>query len=636
MNLNTLRTVIGAAAELGLEQVLLNLAYKTAIKLGLYSWVRYGTSLPSHIHAIDPTDGNCPHDALTSLLSPSAKTKILDRADKICLGYYEQFGVAGFPINLSPPNNKTHWADLEKGPIRNSQDQDIKLIWEPARFGWGLQLAQAFTLTHNPVYANFFQHKLHEFSVENPAGYGENWQSAQECAIRVINILFASHLFGNFPTLDWYKALPVIIETHAVRISQTLEYARSQNNNHYLSESVALITCARALPAHPKAGNWHKTGWQGVHWCLRNQFENDGEYVQHSTNYHRLVLQLLLWLRMVDPYGFGDEDLTIIRSATQWYANMADPTTGLAPNLGANDGAYIFPLSCLPFEDHRPVVQASLRTFFGACIPAGDWDDLRFWMGDTNTAEYPVFVRSQRSSIADGAWRLSLRAITYRNRPSHADHLHCDVWAHGKPIALDAGTFSYNLPSPWQNALADTQAHNTVTVDGLSQMDRISKFLFTKWSASSADINPDGSLTGTFHPTTKAKYTHQREISGSNGHFYVRDRVVSNSAGSPRRFRLHWLLSDLNWEWHIDSGITLTAQTGHTKYYISIEPSTPIFQYRITKAGTNLDGSLYAESIDGWYSPTYLQKIPAISIALEGMGTEYSFTTQFWAEHTQV
>ena len=635
MKLTQIQNLIVVALELGPAQVALNLAYKIGLKLQLYAQMRYNTSVPGHISAIDPASGNTLNKAILTLLTPTAKARILDRADKICQGSYEQFGLEGSPIALRPPNNKTHWVDLEQDQKKSGQEQDIKLIWEPARFGWGLQLAQAYNLTHNSIYVENFHQKLNQFIDENPAGFGENWQSAQECAIRIINILFASHLFGDFPNLPWHGALSLLIETHAVRITQTLAYAQSQNNNHYLSESIALITCAKALPVHPKAVTWYKTGWRGVRWCLQNQFEQDGEYVQHSTNYHRLVLQLLLWVHCIDPNGFTSEDLTVIKNATIWYANISEPRTGLAPNLGANDGAYLFPISCLPFEDHRPIAQACLQIFCGATLPAGIWDDMLAWMGVLPNNNLIPFTPSPRLSIADPTWRLFLRAIRYRNRPSHADHLHCDVWAYGRPIALDAGTFSYNNPSPWQNGLADTNVHNAVTVDGRGQMERVSKFLFTKWSTSTATVASDGTIKGIFQSRTKVAYTHYREVSNVNGHFFVRDSVESRIKGKPRRFRLHWLLADLDWQWQVGSEICLTAQYGDLRYFVQIEPYTPSFEYRITRAGINLDGSLPAEVVDGWFSPTYLQKIPAVSVAVEGVGQEYSFSTQFWATPIQ-
>ena len=60
---------------------------------------------------------------------------------------------------------------------------------------------------------------------------------------------------------------------------------------------------------------------------------------------------------------------------------MIDPASGQTPNLGANDGALIFPLSSMPFNDFRPTVQAAARAFLRTGLPAGAWDEMSLWLG---------------------------------------------------------------------------------------------------------------------------------------------------------------------------------------------------------------------------------------------------------------
>ncbi len=75
--------------------------------------------------------------------------------------------------------------------------------------------------------------------------------------------------------------------------------------------------------------------------------------------------------------------------------------------------------------------------------------------------------------------------------------LHVDLWWRGHNVALDAGTYSYNAPEPWDNVLAQTAYHNTVTVDDLDQMERVAKFLWLPWLRSGyapAQRSPGGGL----------------------------------------------------------------------------------------------------------------------------------------------
>ena len=89
-------------------------------------------------------------------------------------------------------------------------------------------------------------------------------------------------------------------------------------------------------------------------------------------------------------YIFADEKPRFARndklaSATRWLAALTDPISGGAVNLGANDGAYIFPLANGDFRDFRPVVQAASRLFLGAdAFESGAWDEMSLWFGEVS------------------------------------------------------------------------------------------------------------------------------------------------------------------------------------------------------------------------------------------------------------
>ena len=170
------------------------------------------------------------------------------------------------------------------------------------------------------------------------------------------------------------------IAYHAARIPPTLIYARSQNNNHLVTELAALYTAGVALD-QPQ---WRELGWRWLNRALRTQISSYGEYIQHSTNYHRLMLQTALWADMVlreRHQHWPPLTLAALIRASHWMFSMIDPASGRTPNLGANDGALIFPLSSTPFNDFRPTVQAAARAFLRTILPAGAWDEMSLWLG---------------------------------------------------------------------------------------------------------------------------------------------------------------------------------------------------------------------------------------------------------------
>ena len=160
---------------------------------------------------------------------------------------------------------------------------------------------------------------------------------------------------------------------------------------------------------------------------------------------------------------------------------MLDPVSGRAPNLGANDGSLVLPLSASAYEDFRPTVQAAARAFLRTSLPAGDWDDLALWLGlppSEHTADSAAYAAEHLRATNSWAY---LRASSWKTRLSHMDQLHVDLWWRGYNVAADAGTYLYNAPPPWDNPLVSSRVHNCLTVDGREQMTRGGRFLVLDW-----------------------------------------------------------------------------------------------------------------------------------------------------------
>ena len=132
-----------------------------------------------------------------------------------------------------------------------------------------------------------------------------------------------------------------VIAAHAERITATLDYARAQNNNHLVSEAAGLYTAAALLPEHPQAEKWRKLGWEWLNHALQTQISPDGTYIQHSTNYLRLVLQLALFVRQIAVQqgdDFPDETCTRLAAATRWLGRCWMRIPVGCPTWGAMTG----------------------------------------------------------------------------------------------------------------------------------------------------------------------------------------------------------------------------------------------------------------------------------------------------------
>jgi 8-oxo-dGTP pyrophosphatase MutT (NUDIX family) len=414
------------------------------------------------------------------------------------------------------------------------------------------------------------------------------------------------------------------------------------------------------------ASRWHKIGWEWLQYAFLTQIDADGTYIQHSTNYHRLMLQSAIWAVAVQQHSFKLETLSskafvnLIHS-TSWLLLMLDPQTGRVPNLGHNDGSYILPLTVCPWHDYRPVIHAAARLFWQVnLLPHGPWQDMSCWLGlsdqpikgqqsiDSYQASYqkenarheiPINSPYVLVNQTGGSWAV-LQAAQFHSRPAHADQLHLDLWRHGQNIALDPGTYLYNSPPPWDNSLTSAMVHNTVTVDDQEYLLRAGRFLYLDRSQAkvlASHYDPESkshTLTASHAGYRKLGITHIRTVTTfQDGHWEVEDSL-EGSTGQAHSLRLHWLLPDWEYELYDTSqdarfpGYKLTLRSAGCKVTLHsgvMQPDvgnqkTSALEFQLARAGELLVGTGTVPPIAGYYSPTYGVKIPALAYILKVKG----------------
>lgn len=616
---STLSLRLTAARELGFTQTALFFFFQLGKKIGLWQrltpprdWTAYQGEL--HTREIIPAP-EVPRAADSPFLPiPPAAEDILN--ERVTL-----FGALTVPLTLTVPSPLHHWTYHETAQIHG---QDIKFIWEPARFGWVFPLAHAYALTNNDRYPATFWTHFETFCAANPPNLGPHWSSAQEVGLRLIAFVSAHRAFADAPssTPARLAALGAAVAAHAARIPPTLLYARAQNNNHLLSESAALYTAGLTLPNHPQAAHWRALGWKWFHHGLQTQIEPDGTYSQHSTNYHRLMLQLALWVHNLAQNAhqpFPALSLQCLAAATRWLLALCDPATGRVPNLGPNDGAYIFPHPTLPFHDYHPVLELASRAFLGEefSVASNQWSVV-----SGQSAVGGKRLHTDHCLLTTPHSRALLRAAHFSRRPGHADQLHLDLWWRGLNVALDPGTYLYNADPPWDNALMSAFVHNTLTVNGLDQMTRAGRFLYiNRAQATILELTP-ARLVAEHNGYRALGLRHRRTVEPLSNGWRVTDVLLPNSPfplpSSPFSFRLHWLLPD--WPWKLE-GNMLTVQSPFGEVRVKmVNREWSMINGQLFRAGETLFGDVPAHPTWGWFSPTYGVKEPALAFVGEGAG----------------
>jgi len=658
------RIAFKALRELGLPSVCLYALYRLGLWSGYFrrKTVDGGRNTIDEIGEVqaafvlrpifDLPDG----EKLVAILGEEGKTQLLAEADEIVAGRVRLFGGSPVAIKLIPDGPLRHWTEYELGVTGEGEETiDIKFIWEVGRFGWAYTLARAYHISRDERYAQAFWEYTRTFIEANPPGMGRHWISGQEVALRLIAMAFSWNVLREsiHSTADRADQLGRAIAAHAGRIPPTMVYARSQNNNHLLTEAAGIYTAGTALPEHPQAKRWRELGWRWLNRGFQQQIAEDGTYIQHSANYHRLMLQVALWARLLahaSGQDFPELTLRRLAGATRWLLALLDEDSGQTPNLGPNDGAYIQPLSVCPFQDYRPGLQAASRAFLDEQMFAeGLWQEMGEWYqvasckfhvkpGTSNLKpDNPAVLRNS----SHHSWAY-LRIARFTSRPGHADQLHLDLWWRGLNVAQDAGSYLYNGAPPWDNSLACTRVHNTVSVESQDQMQRLGRFLWLDWALGSMTEHEkaaDGAwewISGQHDGYRRLGVIHQRSVTAwAEGRWMVEDHLFKAASSrwrvdmKPGIFtcQLHWLLPD--WEFHEirDSKfeIRISSPFGWIVVRISQADESRLsnfdsLEFQIVRGGRLVSGSGEVHPTLGWVSPTYGYKEPALSVVAIARG----------------
>jgi Heparinase II/III-like protein/Heparinase II/III N-terminus len=513
---------------------------------------------------------------------------------------------------------------------------DLKFILESSRFLFVYPLVRAYALTGNDKFPQAFWKVVEDWARHSPPMTGPLWICGQECSLRILAWSFALHAFIRSPsiTAERVTLLVSMIAAQAWRTAQTLGYARSQRSNHLISEAVGLWTTGTLYPELREAQVWQNLGAHLLHEAVLDQITPEGVSQQHSFNYQRMILHLLLWtLRLSEIHHAPlHEDIrTRTQAAFDFMSLWVDPASGSAPNYGSDDGSLILPLASCPYRDFRPLLQLGAAVLHRPVLPPGPWDEAALWFGvkpecgDETIQPPPPSLETGYFRLGDeNSWAL-IRAGRYTRRPFQADQLHVDLWWRGLNLARDAGTFLYNGPVPWNNGLARTAVHNTVTVDHRDQMRRAGRFLWVDWAQAEGRVHfsRNGACADRFEGEhdgyKRLGVKHRQTVQWLGGSGWV---IVDDLEGTgDHDARLHWLLPDLPCQVS-DSPfqVVLTSSQSRVRWDIFCSASASAAIVRAGKSSA-LEVTGSDTELLGWESPTYGDLQPAVSLVYQTHST---------------
>jgi hypothetical protein len=579
-------------------------------------------------------------EALSALTKDSVPV-----AENVLAGKLDLFGAGALSVGFPPDwhrnpltgdgvDRTSHWSEVSYFGTGG-----IKPTWELSRFPQVLPLVRAYAQTGDEKYAEAFWQLFASWRTANPPQHGCNWKCGQETALRAITLCFGFYAFQNARATapERIADLAATMAVHAERIAFHIDFARSQKNNHGISEGAGLWTIGLLFPEFALAPRWRELGREVLEEEAARQFYADGAYVQHSFNYQRLAMDTLVWCARLGERNrqpLSDALFRAISRSAAFLHEMVEPRTGELPNFGSNDSALLLRLSSCDIRDFRPSLQAAHYLCWGSHLFApGPWDEALVWMfgqgaiertltpdlGPAPPKSFTAETSGYHTLRGEDSWAL-LRAPKYVDRPGHADVLHVDLWWRGQNLLCDPGTYLYDGEPGWDNELISADVHNTVTIDGSDPMLRAGLFLWLDWPEAKtqprrvAGKNLLESITAAHDGYAKLGATHRRSVIRIAEEVWV---IVDDVLGSgTHEVAVQWLVPDTP---HIVTGQGIDFR----EWRIDWNASAPA-QLDIVRAGEVIHGAPKATDRlkhRGWSSKRYAQREPAKSLRITAVAT---------------
>lgn len=442
-----------------------------------------------------------------------------------------------------------HWSEINDF---NPLNGDIKYVWEKSRFNYLLTIMR-YDYHFNEDHAAFVFCEIESWIDANPVNQGPNWKCSQEISLRLFNWMYALTFYKNSTALTeslWSKIQNVIYWSlhhtyHHINFSRI-----AVRNNHAITETLALTVSELLFSFIPETKKWSKEGRKWLEQEIDYQVYEDGTFLQFSMNYNRVLVQLLsLGIAITEKNNqpFSDNFYFKAYKTLNFLYQCVQNENGYLPNYGANDGALFFPLTDSEYRDYRPQLNTLHQLLTGENLFENkEIQEDSFWIQNNRRALQQFNKLKQEMgpiSFEIGGYFICrtehsftfIRCGNHKDRPSHADNLHLDVWVKGTNILRDSGTYKYNADKEIVDYFAGTNGHNTVGVDNQSQMSKGSRFIWFYWTQSIAAKWTEendyfifkGSISAFRYLNKKAVHNRTIKITKNSKQLIVKDEVLN-------------------------------------------------------------------------------------------------------------
>jgi hypothetical protein len=378
-----------------------------------------------------------------------------------------------------------------------------------------------------------------------------------------------------------------------------------QAENHGANEAAALYELAVAFPTLPNARKWLALAEDRFRWQLRGIIDKNGQLIENSPFYDFYILGKYWQIYSYSEahgYPISGDFQPRLRRMLNFATYILQPNSTV-PVLGASITAKIN-----YYGEYRSM--SALSPELQYVLTHGD-------IG-TRPPENSIYFRASNLTIMRSDWGtgaqfgrstyLTFYGGVYRTAHSDLDALDLTLYGDGGDLLTDPGLYTY-AQGRYHDYFHGTASHNTVTVDGKSQV------------RGSGTLQPLVTKDGvTYQSAESSLYrgvSHQRMVMMIDpDHILVVDRLTSDKVHTYRQ------------EFHLfpgaklsKSGLTVSGSGGTPRRELTIQqlrPAGVAESDTINRRGRRLGGLC---------SVNYEQLVPCHAVAYSVRAKEASFVT---------
>jgi len=270
----------------------------------------------------------------------------------------------------------------------------------------------------------------------NPVGLEPAWHP-YPLSLRIINWIKSGIA---------HKAINENLYTQCAYLYRNLEFYHPAN--HYLENAKALIFGGIYFKGDPNADRWYKKGVKIYKDKLPEMILDDGCFFELSPMYHLIILEGLLDILNISIEETGDYS---------FFKQYAEKMLSFLPTITHPNGELVLfndtTLEITPLPEEIIKYAARLEIYSKGKVHSGN-----------SASDFYTYSNKNVFFIIDGG----------RIGPDHIPaHAHADIFTYelsylGKKIITDSGVYEY-ASGEMRDYCRITMAHNTVSIDGISQ-----------------------------------------------------------------------------------------------------------------------------------------------------------------------